>query len=125
MSILPRRMPDGLLLGRVLFMRLRWWNAVPVALAPFPSHPVERRPAVAFRWLARSGVASLGLKLPGGAMPAGDVAEWPRLVARPGRCSRGRGADARWPLPLQPFWLRPAVTFARESPRLRVICFSQ
>lgn len=36
LSILPRRLPDGaLLLGRVLFMRLRWWNAVPVALAPF------------------------------------------------------------------------------------------
>lgn len=34
LSILPRRMHDGeLLLGRVLFMRLRWWNAVPVALA--------------------------------------------------------------------------------------------
>jgi hypothetical protein len=42
LSILPRGMPDGeLLLGRVLFMRLRWWNAVPVALAPFLLIPLS------------------------------------------------------------------------------------
>lgn len=42
MSALPRRMPDGELpLGCVLFMRLRWWNAVPVALAPFLLIPLN------------------------------------------------------------------------------------
>ncbi|HHV7525808.1 TPA: hypothetical protein ACUNF5_007405 [Burkholderia orbicola] len=35
-SVLPRRMSDGsLLLGFVQFARLRWWNKLPVALAPF------------------------------------------------------------------------------------------
>lgn len=57
-------MPDGkLVLGRVLFMRLRWWNAVPVALAPFFLIPLSAGllcysagwPAIAW--------PSLGLKL--------------------------------------------------------------
>lgn len=61
LSILPRRMPDGsLLLGSVLFMRLRWWNSVPVALAPFFLIPLSAVllwysagwPAVAWQSLA-------------------------------------------------------------------------
>ncbi len=64
MSILPRRMPDGeLLLGRVLFMRLRWWNAVPVALAPFLLLPLS----AGLLWHSAGWPAlawpSLGLKL--------------------------------------------------------------
>lgn len=64
LSILPRRMPDGeLLLGRVLFMRLRWWNAVPVALAPFLLIPLS----VGLLWHSAGWPAlawpSLGLKL--------------------------------------------------------------
>ena len=64
MSILPRRMPDGeLLLGRVLFMRLRWWNAVPVALAPFLLIPLS----AGLLWHSAGWPAlawpSLGLKL--------------------------------------------------------------
>lgn len=35
LSILPRRQPNGaLILGQVHFARLRWWNKVPVGLAP-------------------------------------------------------------------------------------------
>ncbi|CAJ0902709.1 hypothetical protein R20233_04820 [Ralstonia sp. LMG 32965] len=42
LSILPRRSPDGeLMLGRVLFARLRWWNSLPVALAPLILLPVS------------------------------------------------------------------------------------
>lgn len=61
LSIQPRRSPSGkLLLGRVLFARLRWWNAVPVALAPFFLIPLSAvllwysagRPAIAWPSLA-------------------------------------------------------------------------
>lgn len=64
LSVLPRRMPDGgLLLGRVMFARLRWWNSVPVALAPFFLIPVSG----GLLWYSAGWPAiawpSLGLKL--------------------------------------------------------------
>lgn len=64
LSILPRRFPDGeLLLGRVLFMRLHWWNAVPVALAPFFLIPLSA--VLLWHSVGWPAVAwpSLGLKL--------------------------------------------------------------
>ncbi len=34
LSVFPRRSPQGVVCGEVLFARLRWWNAIPVAMAP-------------------------------------------------------------------------------------------
>lgn len=64
LSILPRRMPDGgLRLGCVRFERLRWWNSVPVALAPFFLMPLS----VGVLWYSAGWPAivwpSLSLKL--------------------------------------------------------------
>lgn len=40
LSVIPRRKPDGgWLLGSVSFARLRWWNSVPVGLAPLALMP--------------------------------------------------------------------------------------
>lgn len=40
LSVLPRRSPDGgWVLGSVMFARLRWWNSVPVGLAPLALVP--------------------------------------------------------------------------------------
>ena len=40
LSVIPRRKPDGgWLLGSVSFARLRWWNSVPVGLAPLALIP--------------------------------------------------------------------------------------
>ena len=40
MSVIPRRKPEGgWVLGSVMFARLRWWNSVPVGLAPLALVP--------------------------------------------------------------------------------------
>lgn len=40
LSVIPRRKPDGgWLLGSVSFARLRWWNSVPIGLAPLALMP--------------------------------------------------------------------------------------
>ena len=40
LSVIPRRKPEGgWLLGSVSFARLRWWNSVPVGLAPLALIP--------------------------------------------------------------------------------------
>lgn len=40
LSVLPRRLADRWVFGSVGFARLRWWNKVPVALAPLAAVPV-------------------------------------------------------------------------------------
>lgn len=41
LSVIPRRLSDGSLqLGCVYFVRLRWWNKLPVALAPLALFPI-------------------------------------------------------------------------------------
>lgn len=40
LSVIPRRKPEGgWVLGSVMFARLRWWNSVPVGLAPLALMP--------------------------------------------------------------------------------------
>ena len=40
LSVIPRRKPEGgWILGSVAFTRLRWWNSVPVGLAPLALMP--------------------------------------------------------------------------------------
>ena len=40
LSVIPRRKPEGgWVLGSVMFARLRWWNSVPVGLAPLALVP--------------------------------------------------------------------------------------
>jgi hypothetical protein len=45
-SIVPRRKDGGLVLGHVLFARLRWWNAAPVCMAPLLLLPGAARLAL-------------------------------------------------------------------------------
>lgn len=41
LTIIPRKQTDGTwVLGEVAFARLRWWNSVPVALAPLALFPI-------------------------------------------------------------------------------------
>jgi tellurite resistance protein TehA-like permease len=50
-NLFPRRAENGLALGEVVFERLRWWNSIPVALAPFALVPLSA-------WMLRMSMGS-------------------------------------------------------------------
>lgn len=64
LNLIPRRTPEGgWLLGSVSFARLRWWNSVPVGLAPLVLVPVGGWLFVASVSLPLLSLPAWGLKL--------------------------------------------------------------
>ena len=64
LSVIPRRTLDGgWLLGSVSFARLRWWNSVPVGLAPLALIPAGGGFFIESASMPLLSLASLGLKL--------------------------------------------------------------
>ncbi|MCM0044557.1 MAG: hypothetical protein NBV65_08005 [Burkholderiaceae bacterium] len=75
LSVIPRRKPDGgWLLGSVSFARLRWWNSVPVGLAPLALVPAGGWIFIESASLPLLSLPALGMKL---AATQCLVAGWP------------------------------------------------
>lgn len=64
MSVIPKRKPEGgWVLGSVLFARLRWWNSVPVGLAPLALVPAGGWAFLESAAMPLLSAGSAGLKL--------------------------------------------------------------
>lgn len=64
MSVIPRRKPDGgWVLGSVSFSNLRWWNSLPVGLAPMALLPAGVYLFVKSSTLPLLSFHSIGIKL--------------------------------------------------------------
>ncbi len=64
LSVIPKRKPEGgWVLGSVMFARLRWWNSVPVGLAPLALMPAGAWTFMESAGLPLLSVGSAGLKL--------------------------------------------------------------
>ncbi len=64
LNVIPRRHPDGgWLLGSVSFARLRWWNSLPVGLAPLALMPAAGWLFVESTSLPLLSLPAWGLKL--------------------------------------------------------------
>lgn len=64
LSVIPRRRPEGgWLLGSVNFARLRWWNSVPVGLAPLALVPAGGWMFLESASLPLLSMPAIGLKL--------------------------------------------------------------
>ena len=64
LSVIPRRKPEGgWILGSVAFTRLRWWNSVPVGLAPLALVPAGGVLLVQSMTLPLLSLQGAGIKL--------------------------------------------------------------
>lgn len=64
LSVIPKRKPEGgWVLGSVMFARLRWWNSVPVGLAPLALVPAAGWAFVESVAMPLLSAESAGLKL--------------------------------------------------------------
>jgi hypothetical protein len=64
LTVIPKRkLEGGWVLGSVMFARLRWWNSVPVGLAPLALVPAGGWAFIQSAALPLMSVASVGLKL--------------------------------------------------------------